>query len=196
MSGPRYVALCGAPGAGKSTVAERLAYHFGGVIVDDGLPLRQAAMKLYGLSWEDVSTQEGKAREVMVCGEIFTVRQLLGDLGNMLEAFYGDQFMPERALALTKLRPDAPFYIFPSCRKNQGLTYRREGGFVVEVARPGHQPVNDFDHYDRSLVNMCIFNNYGLQDLEDQVMFDFGRWFPSQPWCEESIQYISGDCAP
>ena len=55
-------------------------------------------MELYGLSWEDVATQEGKRREIEVCGQRYTVRQILGDLGCLLEDKYGSQINPELAV--------------------------------------------------------------------------------------------------
>lgn len=176
------IGLCGAPKAGKTEVATMLESHYGANVVDDGLPLRQAAMKLYGLSHSDVFTQEGKARKIEVCGREFTVRQLLGDLGNLLEGFYGDQFMPERALArIAALRAADPTqrFVFPSVRKNQGLSYRQNGGIVVEVKRPGFEPVNDFDHYDKSLVDYTIVNDGGPDDWKERLegrvkhLFDF-----------------------
>lgn len=171
MSAPRFVALCGAPKSGKSTIAELLRDRYGAMIVDDGMPLRRAVMDLYGLSWEDVSTQEGKAREIEVCGKTYQVRHLLGDLGNMLEGFYSQQFMPERAIA--SITQTAPFYVFPSCRKTQGLTYRQHGGLVIEVYRPGYEPVNDFDHWDQSLCTHIAANDTTLEALEQRVIAFF-----------------------
>lgn len=180
-SAPRYVALCGAPKAGKNAVADLLIDRYGGHLIDDGAPLRHAAMALYGLSHDDVYTQAGKAREIQVCGKTFTVRQLLGDLGNLLEGFYGEQFMPERAISQIEHNPRIPFYIFSSVRKTQGLTYLKHGGIVVEVKRPGFEPVHDFDHYDKSLVGYTIDNDGGPDDwkerLEGRVISLFDPFF-------------------
>jgi hypothetical protein len=164
MRRPLYVALCGAPQSGKTTLAEYLAERYGAVVVDDGAVLRDAARALYGLELEDVTTQAGKARIVRVCGKDYTVRQLLGELGNLLEARYGDQVIPELTLKRLHARGPhgAPFYVFPSVRKNQGLTYIDNGGVVIEVDRPGHVPVNDFDRYERDLIEDTVFNTGSL----------------------------------
>jgi hypothetical protein len=114
-------------------------------------------MSLYGLSWDDVSTQDGKDREVTICGANYSVRSLLGELGKQQEKFYGKQFMPERALASIK-NANAPLFVFPSCRMNQGNTYINNGGIVVEVRRPGFESYYDFDHYDKSLITLSICN--------------------------------------
>lgn len=166
---PRYIALCGAPRSGKSSVANYAAEHYGGVTVDDGMVLREAVRGLYGLDWEDVYTQEGKARSRVVCGKTFTHRQLLGDLGNLLEGFYGDQIMPELALSSISGSVTPSFFLFPSCRKNQGLTYLKHGGVVIEVTRPGCEPVNDFDRYDSSLVTHRLHNTGDLNALFAKV---------------------------
>jgi hypothetical protein len=157
-----------------------LAARYGAVIVDDGMCLREAVMKLYGLSWHDVSTQDGKAKVIPVCGREWPVRQLLGDLGNFLEGFYGDQFMPERAVASTA-DIQAPFFVFPSCRKNQALTYQRQGGIVVELRRPGCEPIYDFDRWDSALVDYELDNSAEhpawRADLEARVAHLFSPIF-------------------
>lgn len=174
MSQPRYVALCGAPTCGKTTVAEFLQARYGAQPIDDGQVLRKAAVPLFAGTWEDFNTQRGKLRSTIICGKSYTNRQLLGQLGNLLEGHFGDQFMPERAIAEAKdvdakVWEPAAFFVFPSVRKNQGITYLANGGVVIEVTRPGCVPVNDFDHYDQSLVSYTISNEGTLLELEAQV---------------------------
>lgn len=169
------VALCGWPKSGKSEIAKILHENLGAQVVDDGRVLRDACKALYGLSESDVSTQEGKAATRQVCGRNFQHRQLLGDLGNLLERYYGEQIIPE--LTLARLRQEdpyllnAPLYVFPSVRKTQGITYKAAGGIVVEVRRPGcGDSGNDFDRWDASLVDMVIDNDGSLEDLQLQVV--------------------------
>ena len=168
---PKFIALCGAPETGKTTVADYMAARYGGRVIDDGKVLREACRALYGLSHEDVYTQAGKARIKSVGGREFSHRQLLGDLGNLLEGFYGQQFMPERAIESIAPSDTARFFLFPSCRKTQGITYRAQGGVVIELIRPDHFPINDFDQYDRSLVSHVLSNDRDLPALFYQVDF-------------------------
>lgn len=179
---PRFVALCGAPGAGKDTVADMLRARYGAQQVIDGYCLRTAAMALYDLTEEQVWTQTGKASRVTVCGQEFTVRQLLGDLGKMLEKKHGAQFIPEQAVNGLLTKPlTEPFYVFSSVRMNQGLTYIKNNGIVVEITRPGCEPQHDFDYYDKSLVSYTIVNDDASSDwsqaLEHKVAAVFDPIF-------------------
>ncbi|CCG43265.1 hypothetical protein [Magnetospirillum molischianum] len=169
-----YIALCGWPKSGKSEVAQILEEEFGAITVDDGRALRDAGIVLYGLTEWHVSTQEGKASFVEVCGQKVQVRQLLGDLGQMLEDRYGEQVVPEMALRQVKkmreLRSDTDLFVFPSVRKTQGLAYKRAGGVVVEVVRSGVQPSPyAFDRYDAGLVDYSIVNPAPLVVPPEQV---------------------------
>lgn len=170
---PKMIALCGAPKAGKTTVAEFLVERYGCYLVDDGMVLRKASQVLFGGPLTDYTTQEGKANTKTICGRTLTNRELLGELGNKLEEWFGDQIMPE--LALNHLQKNGigchpQALIFPSVRKTQGKTYIEHGGFVVEVSRPGCEPVHDFDHYDKSLVMYNIDNSGTMGDLLGQVV--------------------------
>ena len=171
---PRHVAICGAPGAGKSAVANILNDAFGAVIIDDGMILRRACAALYSLPLSDFVTQEGKARTTIVCGQDYLNRELLGDLGTVLESFYGDQFMPEQALRQADaIKGDVPFFVFPSVRKNQGESYLGRGGMVLEVVRPGHRPVKAFDQYEERYITHVVVNNGDLRQLERRVVAMF-----------------------
>lgn len=171
MSAPRLLAVCGAPGAGKSAVAEILAECCHGVIIDDGLPLRLACMEAYGLSWQDVSSQEGKAREIEVNGKLFTVRVLLGEMGRYLERLHGEHIMPWMAMRRAlREHASAPALIFPSCRMGQGHAYRNAGGRVIEVRRSGFEAVNFFDCYEQSAVSDILDNDGTLDDLHDRTV--------------------------
>lgn len=169
---PVYVALCGAPKAGKSTVAGLLERRYGALIVDDGRPLREACKALYGLSEEDVTTHAGKERQMTVCGQSYTVRQLLGDLGRSLESLYGEFYLPELAVGKAWSHPEVekiPFFVFPSVRMNQGNYYRSCGNtWVIEVTRPGFEPVNDFDLYNRAIRTHTI-KNLAIENWQTEV---------------------------
>lgn len=166
---PRYIALCGRPKSGKSKVQEYLNEIFGVQPIDDGKVLREACKILYGLNDNDVYTQEGKHGFVDICGKSFQVRDLLGELGNMMEDTYGEFFMPEAAVREAN-KYGYPTFSFGSVRKTQGHFYKQQGGIVIEVIRPGvPESPYDFDKYDQNIIDHQIHNDGSLEDLRNNV---------------------------
>lgn len=170
----RHVALVGNPKCGKSTIAQMLEDEFGGIVCDDGLILRRALPILTGVPGDWCFTQEGKGQVVTVGNRSETVRQGLGELGNYLEARYGDDIIPLRTMQIAMAEnPEASFYIYPSVRKTQGRCYRRMGGIVIQIDNPSAPPSgNAFDEWDRSCVDIVITNDpdeMGLDELREYV---------------------------
>ncbi len=165
------IALCGAPGSGKTTTQRLLTELFGIEPVDDGDIIRRHVMDLTGLTPDDVYSQEGKLRHVTVFGKKWQVRQLLGEYGNLVEALLGDEAIPEiaiRSVLRQNVTPSGQFwgdnkspngYSFGSVRRQQGAAYKRAGGVVVEVLSGLKEASEwEFDSYDRSLVDFTIHN--------------------------------------
>lgn len=169
------IALCGAPKAGKSEVQTYLRDAYGVVPVDDGYPLRDFATRHLGLGWDDVSSQAGKARTVTLPGgRVCTVREVLGEFGNKIEELLGPDAIPEMALHKTR-HVQAPGLSFGSARRKQGSVFKRAGGIVVEIRRPGAEIVHDFDWYDPTLVDLTINNDADLATLRARVDFNIGQ---------------------
>jgi hypothetical protein len=165
----KHLALVGHPKAGKSAVAQFLEDEFGGVIIDDGLPLRRALPILTGIPEELCFTQEGKASTVRVGDRDEVVRQGLGELGNWLEARYGEEILAILAMKhALETYPHAPFYIYPSVRKTQPRAYRRMGGVVIQIDNPTVGPSgNAFDVWEASQVDIHIENDPSAMNLEE-----------------------------
>lgn len=175
----KLIALCGAPGAGKTEVQRYLQKHYSVIPVDDGHPLRDFAMRHLGLSHADVSTQEGKsATKPFPGGRRMPVRVALGELGNRIEEIFGPDAIPEMALNWAQVNAQLwrgrSAYSFGSTRRQQGRVYKARGGVVVEIKRPGHEPVNEFDHYDASLADITINNDSTLEALHARIEYHFG----------------------
>lgn len=167
----RHVALVGHPKCGKSTFAEMLQDEYGAHVADDGAILRQAIPILTGIPAELCYSQEGKATVVRVGDRDEIVRQGLGELGNWLEARYGEDIIAIRTMQIAlQDRPDAPFYVYPSVRKSQGRAYRRAGGIVIQIDNPRAGPTgNAFDVWDESCVDLVVQNDGTVEDLCEQV---------------------------
>jgi hypothetical protein len=192
-SRPLLVGLCGYPKVGKSTVQQTLKEQFGLLPVDDGRPLRDIAKLLFGLTEEQVTTQEGKASYVTIGDKTWQVRDILGTLGDILEQTFGQQVIPQCCIrkALEDWEQSSKDgdsfhtgYSFGSVRKIQGKSYLEAGGEVVEVTRDGAGPSGyAFDEYDKSYVTKTIHNPVplgevdpeGLDKLRRAVMEAFGN---------------------
>lgn len=158
MKIPKLIAICGYPGAGKSTVQKILADKYSVQPVDDGLALRRFCVDSLGMSWDDVQTAEGKSSFVEILGKRWQRRKILGEIGNQLEEMFGDHIMP--FMATRSLEPSKS-YSFGSVRKNQGEFFRQAGGVVIGVRNwaVGPSP-HAFDRFDEDLVDVWIENNY------------------------------------
>lgn len=159
-----YIALCGAPEAGKSEAQRLLQEHYGFKAVDDSEILREAAKILYNLEDWHVTTQEGKATLITVGDESITVRKILGELGLYLEQ-KDPHHIPKQALMRVQTEfPDGKFS-FGSVRRDQAKVFKSTGkGLIVEIQRAGFLPTNEFDQYDKDLVDVTITNSYDPKD--------------------------------
>ncbi|WP_143062006.1 hypothetical protein [Faunimonas pinastri] len=157
MQLPRLIGICGNPRSGKSEAQRILKEQYGVQPVDDGFALRHFAVRHLGLSWEDVQTQEGKARYTDILGGTWQNREILGELGNKLEGMFGEHIMPFMA---TRGLPAEGSFSFGSVRKLQGEFFRAQGGVVIEISNPLAPPSPyDFDWYSREAVNFTIEND-------------------------------------
>lgn len=189
---PRYIALCGKPGSGKSEVQKILEDQYGVVPIDDGYPARQYAMDWLGLTANQVYTAEGKRERVRILNREWEVREILGEVAKGYERLFGDWIMPFMALEkLKKQRPgghyeEATSFSFGSVRRDQGMFYQRRGGVVLGVRRPGNsEPGYEFDQFDTRIVQYWI-DNEGTGDnwreelkLEVRKAVDWMRHYQS-----------------
>lgn len=172
MSLPPIIALCGHPGAGKTEAQKILFNLFGYVPVDDGLPLRRIAMNWLGATEEQVSTPAGKASAIEINGRPWIMRDVLGEIGNAFEEKFGGDVIPLMAFnqyrigtSLSRAR-----HCFASVRRQQGWFYKRRGGVVIEVRRPGVGPsAYEFDRFDPAAVDAVVDNDGTLLDLCDRL---------------------------
>lgn len=175
---PPYIAICGNPESGKSLVQMILQKSYGVQPVDDGYALREYAVNNLGLTWDQVSTQEGKREKVKVLGRVWEVREILGEVGKQLEDLFGEHIMPLMAVNRIKEK-SARSHSFGSVRKTQGYFFRERGGIVLGIRNP-NAPMSKyaFDWFDPDAVTHWIDNDglaRGLSvddarsDLEEKI---------------------------
>lgn len=166
MKDTTIIALCGAPGAGKTEVAEILSRNHYFKVVDDS-----KAIKLLTADYHDIPLSR------FICpiqkdvplerlgGK--TPRQAAGDFGLFLEKEVNPNF--SQIMALKQMKPGGR-YVVPSVRMNQPEWWRLRFAAVIEVVRPGKSITNkDYDWYSGLAVHHTIWNNGTLKDLEEKV---------------------------
>ena len=186
---PKIIALCGRPGSGKTTLAKILKCNLGYEIIDDAMPMRDIAMRHFGLTPEDVFTQHGKRKNIEFMNEDWTVREILGQIGNALEDKFGPDVIPTMAfMQMNKEQNAHKNFVLPSVRRKQGLFWESKGALVVEVYNPyiiDRRPFA-FDQYDKSAIELQVTNNFNpaepglnIKECLDQFYANF-RWHARQ----------------
>lgn len=164
FEGPRFVAFCGAPGAGKSEACRILVEERGAYEVDTGYPMRSFAMQFLGANHVDVQTQEGKLSPSTIPGKSW--RDVLGELAVKLEELH-----PRLLIDIAMRRCQGPYlYVFSSARRDNGRTVKEAGGRVIQIYRPGFHVVNEFDQYDLDCIDTTIINDGSPEDLKRAVL--------------------------
>lgn len=170
MTNSLHIALVGNPGAGKTTLQNILSEMWGVRPVDDGRILRDIAKRLFGLTEEQVTTQEGKASVIEIDGKPWEVRKILGEIGNRFEEMFGEKVLAYAAM--NSVKDQDGLFSYGSVRKSQPQAYRERDGIVVEVVNPNAgESGNTFDNYDKSSVTHTIFNDgYSLEALRQAAL--------------------------
>lgn len=168
---PKIFAICGQPKSGKTTLAQLLKKKLGYEIIDDAQPLRSIATRHFGLSSADVMTQSGKLKQVEFMGRQWTVRQILGEIGNALEDKFGVNVIPElayRRIRRMMERKSVEHFVVPSVRRDQGIFWQSKGAIVVEIYNP-NVPVStfEFDQYNKSIIDIRLINDFDPERIAD-----------------------------
>lgn len=154
---PNIIGLCGNPTSGKTEAARIIEEVYGHEQADDGRPLRLIAIDYFGLTHDQVFTQEGKLEKVMLNGREWTVREILGEIGNAFEEKFGGDIIP---IMSHNARPKGVRTTFGSVRREQGLYWKNHGALVLEIRNPlaGPSPY-EFDRYNPEHADHVIFND-------------------------------------
>lgn len=187
---PPIIGICGYPTHGKST-AQRFLTALGVEALDDAKALRQRVCNEFGLTWEQVTTQEGKLQVVPgIGGQLMTVRQLLGDYGQIHgEQLHGPNYWVE--IAIDDLRAEGITHpvSFGSLRRSQASAVRDAGGFVIAIHDP-RKPMSEhyFDEYDYDYLNVMVMNDGDEADLAYSVLMAVSPYL--KPTFEQTQAYV------
>jgi len=156
----KVIGFCGFPQHGKSTAQDYLQSEYGVAKLDDSEELRRLSMSEFNLTEDDVYTQEGKSSLIPAYGQIISVREAMGTLGEEYEAKYGKNYWVERAIE--NMNNDGPAS-FGSIRMKQGQAIKDVGGVVVRIQNDRKlESCNGFDQFEESLIDFTINNNSDL----------------------------------
>ncbi len=179
------VAITGKAGAGKDTAAEALVKTLGFSPTAFAEPLKESCMFKFGLSNQDVFTQEGKKRYVPEWG--LTVGEILQREGTeATKAFWGDDFWVRRWDMTRKAFNDVgqPDIVVTDCRfDEEASAILALGGKVLRIIRPNAAPLEGRDPNHASergisnhLVTQTIFNDTTISDLQHLVLGIVQGW--------------------
>jgi hypothetical protein len=166
----KIVGICGYPLHGKTTAQGFLESSLGFKTLDDSLPIREMAMDRWKLTWDQVSTQEGKASTIQAFDTEMTVREAMGRLGKVMENLQGDNYWID--CALRKLHwPIDKRVSFGSVRMSQGRSIKNAGGMVIAIIDP-RKPMShhDFDQFDYDYVDVMIMNDGTIGEFRDTLI--------------------------
>lgn len=179
------IALTGKARAGKDTAACALVQTYGFYSTAFAAALKEACMFKFGLSQNDVMTQEGKARYVEQWG--LTVGEILQREGTEgTRDFWGEDFWLRRwdMTYQEALEQGYTDVVVTDCRfDNEAQAIIDRGGKVIKITRPDLQPLTGRDPNHRSeagvsdqLISRFIVNNAGVQELKDQILGVVASW--------------------
>jgi hypothetical protein len=154
---PQIIALCGNPTSGKTEASLIINEVYGHEVADDGRPLRMIAIDYFGLTHDQVFTQEGKLEKVTINGREWIVREILGEIGNAFEEKFGGDIIP---IMSHNARPKGSRSTFGSVRREQGRYWKEQGALVLEIVNPlaGPSPY-EFDTYNPAYADHQIQND-------------------------------------
>ena len=176
------VPFCGIPQSGKTECQKILEARFAIHPIDDGRFLRETTAEMLEIPYQWTTTTEGKNKKVVLGGREWTVREVLGELGNAIEDKFGELIIPTLALrdaeTVQRLSQKAlNGCSFGSVRKTQPAAYLAAKNYkclVIEVVREGAEPTgNGFDLYDKTLIQYTFLNPGDTKENLDRKFTNF-----------------------
>ena len=179
---PRIIGVCGAIGAGKSTVAKLLTMHAGYKVVPFAQPLKNMLMAV-GLKEDDVNGYLKQTPHPSLCGK--TPREAMQLLGTE----WGRNLIGEDIwlrLWRDTIRNSGRVVVDDARFLNEFDEIRSQGGKIVLVERaahtqPDHQHVSEMFYRNAQADAVIINDALSIEALRDEIRNLLTAWAMPQP---------------
>lgn len=179
------VAITGKAGAGKDTAAEALIRGLGFSPTAFAEPLKESCMFKFGLSHDDVFTQEGKKRFVPEWNK--TVGEILQKEGTeATKSFWGPDFWVRRWDMTRKsfIEAGQPDLVITDCRFDEEAEFIIAlGGIVIRITRAdapaleGRDPNHASERgIKESLIYASLENDGSIAELRSKLINVVNGW--------------------
>lgn len=170
------IGISGRAGHGKDTVARLLAGHpafdGGTTLKHFAYPIKKIAHILFGFSWKDMNSEEGKKKPGAYG---LTIREILQKIGTEM---FRDLINPEIWVDYMdrKVKESRhPIIMVPDLRfANEEKWVRDMGGIIVKVVRDGGDRIESASHVSETYIDLIkedflVKNDGSLEDLLAEI---------------------------
>lgn len=174
------VGISGLAGSGKDTFANLLRDELVAAGVDSSIyhladPLKVVVQYIFGLSNDDVNTQEGKKKEHPNCYGL-KVREVLQKFGTeSMRDVFSENVWSDMATRFVDMHGSSKAILVPDVRfKNEAIWTISSGGILIDVIRPNQEIIAGSTHRSEQghgeQAHYTILNDGSLDDLKHKAV--------------------------
>lgn len=171
------VGISGLAGSGKTSVAEYIRCFLAKEnikvsILNFADPVKEVAMHIFGLSHDDVHTQEGKKR-ISPNGYGMTNRKILQLLGTeaVRDMFHEDVWLDNMKRRIYNNHSPDTVILIPDTRFENERTWVKSRGILVDIDRPALKKNSTHAHASENIIRYPD-PDYVINNTEDLVFLE------------------------